>query len=89
LKNPTSPKPFAALRAVLVEFGVEQEYLGKAILHKSLSYVSHRFNNRAEWELADQYVILDNFGLPHEQMHRYFPKNGGIEPAARRGKSAK
>jgi transcriptional regulator with XRE-family HTH domain len=66
---------YTKLQGKLVEQDVDQETLA-GLIGKSMAYVSLRMHNKAPWAQTDQYKILDEFNIPYEYMHEYFPKNG-------------
>jgi hypothetical protein len=68
-------KPFALLRAELVRRGWDYDTLA-LLLGRSVPHVTRRMNAWYPWDQDEQYKIMDEFEIPYEQMHEYFPKNG-------------
>lgn len=70
-------RTFLKLRALMTEYEYTIEELGYRI-GRSRSYMNQCFCGGSQWELSDMYRILDLFQIPHERLHEYFPKDGGI-----------
>lgn len=68
-------KKFKLLRRTMFEDDVDQMTLGKTI-GRSSSYISARFSGKMPFDANDMYAILDFLGVPHDQIHKYFPPNG-------------
>lgn len=69
------PRPYAALRAKMVERGIDQIYLAK-ITGLSQCRMSQRFTAKSPWKLDEMYKVMDFLNLPYEDMSFYFPKDG-------------
>jgi hypothetical protein len=68
-------KQFSKLRSKMLEYEIDQNELSE-MLGRCIVYVSQRFTGKRPWDLTDMYKIMDEFKIPYEQMHEYFPKNG-------------
>jgi len=43
------------------------------MLDKCVVYVNQRLTEKRPWELWDMYRMMDEFKIPYDQMHEYFP----------------
>ena len=66
---------FALLRSYMTKEGIDQKYLAE-IMGKSQTYITNRFTLRYPWTQDDQYFLMDELGIPYEDMYLVFPKNG-------------
>jgi len=71
-------KPYRKLRAKLVEYDIDQEYLCE-ILGRGITYVSHRMNAKKAWTQEEMYTMMDELEIPYEMMHEYFPNYQRVE----------
>ena len=58
-------------------------------LDKSPSYISNRMRNALSWDLDDVYKLLDFLKIPVEELHTYFPPNGGMPERGNHSRSQK
>ena len=83
-------RPYAKLRGALVEREMKQVDLIRelALLHPPISMsqptMSRRFNAKDPWTIAEMYAILDVLGIPDDQIHAFFPRNGQNESGCTR-----
>jgi hypothetical protein len=77
--KPGCRKPSAALykklRAKLVEIGMSQKEFS-LLINRCHTYISERLNGSKPWDSDDIYATCDVLGIPHDQIHLYFPKDG-------------
>lgn len=73
-------KLYAKLRSALVEHDITQSDLARRLL-VSQRTISARFCAEQPWTINEMYTTLDWLGLPHDQMHIYFPPDGVSAPA--------
>lgn len=71
-------RPYAKLRGLMVEYGETQTDLGRLLLLSNPA-ISSRMNNRSSWSLDEMYTLMDHYHVPHDQLHRVFPKSGRNE----------
>lgn len=71
-----SKGPFDLLRRSMAWHGYTAKDMARE-LGMSAASISYRLNNRAAWTLPEMYFVLDRLGEPHDQLHLYFPPNGG------------
>lgn len=75
-------KLYTALRGALVARDLQHTDLARLLLISEGS-VSNRFRGLHPWTVEEMYSIMDWLGLPHDQLHIYFPPNGiAVQPAA-------
>lgn len=68
-------KPFAALRGAMITCGLENTDLAN-IIGRSATHVSRCLNNKAQFTLSEQYIILRKLNRPVQDLHKLFPENG-------------
>lgn len=73
---------FRKLRGKLKELDIDQKYLAK-FFGLSQASISHRLTNQCSWTLDEMYVVMDLIQEPHEKLHEYFPKDGGVTAGRR------
>lgn len=78
-------RPFAKVRGLMREHDYAQVDLAD-MLGVGERHVWAALNARRPWSLDEMYTIMDAFGVPHDQMHIYFPQGGQNEPGARRAR---
>ncbi|SHI13675.1 Protein of unknown function [Sporobacter termitidis DSM 10068] len=67
---------FRKLRGKLLELDIDHVYLASK-LDISRATVSAKFNCRSLWNLDEMYTVMDLIQEPYDNLHEYFPKNGG------------
>lgn len=77
-------RPYAKLRAALVERGMTQTDVAK-LLGREEKYVTTRMCGHAPWAQDEMYRIMDSIAVPAEQMHVYFPRRGQNDAGCSRG----
>lgn len=70
-------KPYSKLRHALEDADIDRADIC-AKLHKSPTYVAHRFTLHQPWTLDDAYSILEMLGEPSDKLPYYFPCDGGM-----------
>lgn len=79
-------RPYTKLRGLMREHDYRQEDLAKT-LDVDARTLNHKINLTGSfWTVEEMYRIMGLFGVPHEQMHIYFPQGGQNEPGARRAR---
>ena len=66
---------------------LQKEMRRQGITRKELSYelqlcessVNNRMQGTIDWSTKEQYKVLDYLGVPHNELHLYFPPNGEEE----------
>lgn len=79
------PKLFAYLRSILYRYGWGEVELGW-LLDLSVVSVSRRLNAHDPFLQTEQYLVMDEFEIPYNQLHKVFPKNGVSRLEAQHGK---
>lgn len=69
-------KTYKALRKAMAIHDMNSADLGMRLMLTQQS-ISNRMTGRCPWKIDEMYSIMDLFGLPHDQLHIYFPPNGG------------
>lgn len=67
---------YSKLRGLLHERDITTEHLAKKLGLRNAASISHRMSGRTPWRMDEMYTILDLCGIPHDQLHIYFPKDG-------------
>lgn len=68
-------KLFRRLRGELMANGLQNPDVGR-LINRSADYVSLCLNGKAQWDLAEQYLIMDAINRPYSDLHIIFPKDG-------------
>lgn len=84
---------FELLRRALAWHGITQTELAEAwnaahpdwTAFKYQAWFSDLLNCKREWRLDEMYFVMDYVGIPHDQMHIYFPLNGVAETKNQNG----
>lgn len=71
------PKRYRKLRAAMVEFGIDRDYLAEK-LGVSPNTIDCRFSGRYPWTDDEEYAVLDILNEPDEKKHVFFPRNRGV-----------
>ncbi len=79
MRDPFKLPPYAKLRGRMAECGETCEMLGEAIGMARMP-LCNRLNAHTMFGLDEMYSIMEHYGIPAEQMHEYFPKDGGVKP---------
>lgn len=87
---------FELLRRTLAYHSVTQTELAEAwnAAHPDLTefkyqpWFSDLLNGKRQWQLEEMYFVMDYVGIPHDQMHIYFPPNGEAENKTKNGGAA-
>jgi len=67
---------YSKLRGLLAERDINTEHLAKLIGLRTAASISQRMSGKTPWRMDEMYTILDLCGIPHDQLHIYFPKDG-------------
>jgi hypothetical protein len=68
-------KLFKVLRGVMMANDMQVPDIA-VLIGRSVPHVSRCLNNKAQFMLSEQYVILRRFNRPKEDLHKVFPENG-------------
>lgn len=79
MRDPFKLPPFAKLRGRMAEYGETCETLGDA-LGFSRMQLCNRLNLHIPFELDLMYRIMEHYEIPADQLHEYFPRDGGVKP---------
>ncbi|HRR40114.1 MAG TPA: DUF739 family protein [Syntrophales bacterium] len=71
----TKTQLYKKLRAKLVEAGISHREFA-LLIHRCHAYVSQRMNGLKAWDTDDIYAACAILGIPHSEIHIYFPKDG-------------
>lgn len=61
----------------LKQLGINQADLAKKF-NLSQASISHRFSGKVSWTLDEMYRLMDICQADPEELHIYFPRNGGL-----------
>nr|DAR34126.1 MAG TPA: SOS-response transcriptional repressor [Caudoviricetes sp.] len=75
MRKTTIAKPYALLRKLLDEKGIDQKYLCE-LLKISQTRLTTRLNNSRDWKLSEQYALLDLLDISYAHWSEVFPKGG-------------
>ena len=81
-------KPYAKLRALMLEAGVDQVHLARE-LRRGTAYITARINAHQPWTSDEMYAMLKLFNQPAERLHEIFPENGQNEAGCHRTRPSK
>ena len=78
-------KLYKKLRGALIEHDMTMQDLARCLLvsHRT---IAARFSTEQPWTVDEMYSTMDLLGLPHDQLHIYFPADGVSHTAAHTGK---
>lgn len=71
------------LRAEMLRRGYDGKTMAAKLAIAPATF-SHKLSGQRPWDSWEIYTILDILGLPYEQMHIFFPKNGISDPTCYR-----
>ena len=76
MRDPFKLPPYSKLRGRCAEYGATYKVLGQ-VLHLGLNAISERFCNVTPFTLPEIYKLMDFLEIPDNQMHEFFPRDGG------------
>lgn len=67
---------YRALRDQMAKYHYTFDDMARELLvgHRTIQY---RFSGIQPWTLPEMYRVMSWLGLPHDQLHVYFPPDGG------------
>ena len=74
---PRKKELFKRLRGDLIANDISNSDLSQ-LINRGTDYVSRCLNGKAQWNLDEQYIIMDAIHRPHKEVYLVFPP-GGID----------